>query len=162
VDVGTEWVSVTVSEAFRRFAGWDPVAAYDADRFDLDLVEKVEPALPHDRPVFLWDYPAEAAALARLSAANPRTAERWELYVAGVELANAFSELTDAEEQRRRFAACAEERARLGKEVYPLDEEFLAALAAGLPPCAGVALGVDRLVMLLADAESLDDVRAGE
>ncbi len=152
------WEVFTVAQAFTAFAGWDPVAAFDADRFDLDLVDKVEPRLPREHPVILMDYPAAAAALARRKPGNPRVAERWELYIGGLELANAFSELTDPAEQRARFAACAAERRALGKTVYPLDEDFLAALEDGLPPSAGIALGVDRLVMLLAGAGSLDEV----
>ena len=159
VDVGGGWFETTVSEAFRGAAGWDPLTAYDADRFDLDLVEKVEPSFPANRPVVLKDYPVEAAALARCRTGPPPAAERWELYVAGLELANAFSELIDADEQRRRFDACAEQRAAMGKDVYPVDEAFLSALS-DMPPAAGVALGIDRLVMLLADAESIDEVQA--
>jgi lysyl-tRNA synthetase class 2 len=159
VDVAGEWTCLTVAEAFDRWAGWNPCLHYDADRFDLDLVEKIEPALPPDRPAVLKDYPAPAAALARCRAGTPPVAERWELYVAGMELANAFSELTDAEEQRRRFEACAASRRRAGRDVYALDEAFLAALARGLPACSGVALGVDRLVMLVTGAEAILDVR---
>jgi len=154
------WECMTVSEAFLQYAGWDPCRAFDADRFDLDLVGKVEPALPVQRPVVLKDYPAPRAALARCRPGSPPVAERWELYLAGVELANAYSELTDPEEQRCRFRECAGQRGSLGKEVYPPDEAFLAALDAGLPPSGGVALGVDRLVMLACDAGSIDDVRA--
>jgi lysyl-tRNA synthetase class 2 len=107
--------------------------------------------------VIVLDYPAPVAALARLKPDNPLLAERWELYLAGVEIANAFSELTDADEQRNRFEECARQRRALGREVYELDVEFLAALEKGLPPAAGVALGLDRLVMLFAGADSLDD-----
>jgi len=152
------WLELTVAEAFRRHAGWDPVAAWDADRFDLDLVERVEPALPRDRGVVLRDYPAPAAALARLKPDDPRVAERWELYLGGVEIANAYSELADAAEQRARFEESARARAARGKPAYPLDEDFLAALAAGMPPAGGVALGMDRLVMVLTGARTLDEV----
>jgi lysyl-tRNA synthetase class 2 len=152
------WELLTVAEAFRTFAGWNPVEYFDADRFDLDMVNKVEPNLPTASPVVLMDYPAAVAALARRKPEDLRVAERWELYIGGIELANAFSELTDPVEQRKRFEDCAVERRALGKPVYPLDEDFLAALESGLPPAAGIALGVDRLVMLLAGASSLDDV----
>jgi lysyl-tRNA synthetase class 2 len=108
--------------------------------------------------VVLMGYPAEAAAMSRLDPAEPGTAERWELYLGGVELVNAFTELTDAAEQRRRLEQWAAERRAAGREVYPLDEAFLAALEAGLPPAGGAALGVDRLVMLLAGETSLDRV----
>lgn len=160
IETDSGWETWKVADAFRRFAGWDPLAAYDADRFDLDTVSRIEPNLPKDRPVVLMDYPPEAAALSRCSAGPPPHAERWELYIGGLELANAFTELTDATEQRRRFEECAEERRRMGKPVYAMDEEFLAALERGLPPCGGVALGVDRLVMLLAGASDIEEVRA--
>ncbi len=150
----------SVRAAFLQHAGWDPVADYDDARFERDLVERVEPALPRDRPVILMDYPAPAAALARRKPDNPSVAERWELYLNGVEIANAFSELTDAAEQRARFKTWSDERRAAGVEVYALDEPFLAALEAGMPPAGGIALGVDRLVMVLAGATSLDSVIA--
>lgn len=158
VDLGAEWQLFSVPEIFEKFAGWNPAINFDERRFDEDLVNCIEPHLSIDRPVVLQDYPAEAAALARLKADDPRLAERWELYLAGIEVANAFSELTDAAEQRKRFEECARKRAALGKKVYKLDEEFLAALERGLPPAAGIALGIDRLVMLFAGVSSLDDV----
>ncbi|HEY5622077.1 MAG TPA: amino acid--tRNA ligase-related protein, partial [Pontiella sp.] len=154
----TDWRTLTVSDAFREYAGWDPVAGYDEDRFDLDLVEKVEPAIKAlGGAVVLRDYPVEAAALSRVSQNSPLTAERWELYIEGVELANAYSELTDPVEQRRRFQECAEQRIRLGKNAYPIDEEFIRSLSA-MPESGGVALGIDRLLMLMMGADSLDSV----
>jgi lysyl-tRNA synthetase class 2 len=160
VRVEDDWAVITVAEAFTRFAGWNPVEAYDADRFDLDLMRLVEPALPRDRPCVLTGYPAAAAALARLDPADPRVAERWELYAGGVELANAYTELTDPAEQERRFRDCGEVRRKMGKPDYPLDRDFLDALREGMPACGGAALGVDRLAMLLAGADSLDAVIA--
>ncbi len=160
VDFGKPWEIISVAETFIRHAGWDPTTRYDAARFDLDLVEKVEPALPRDRAVILIDYPAEAAALSRRHKDNPCTAERWELYLDGIEIANAYSELTDASEQRMRFLQAARDRAAMGKPVYPMDEAFMESLASGMPECGGIALGVDRLVMVLAGADSLDDVIA--
>ena len=148
---------VTVREAYRRWAGWDPVEAWDQDRFDFDMATKIEPNLPKG-PLFLMDYPAPAASLARLKADDPRVAERWELYVDGLELANAFTELTDPVEQRRRFESARAERRALGEADYPLDEEFLDALAR-MPPSGGVALGVDRLVMLACGVRDISDVR---
>jgi len=105
----------------------------------------------------LKDYPVDAAALSRLKPDNPLLAERWELYISGIELANAYSELTDASEQRRRFEACAAQRELRGKDVYPLDEKFLLALAQ-MPPSGGAALGVDRLLMLMEGQAALDGV----
>ena len=151
------WEKFTVSQAFIQHAGWDPALTFDPDRFDLDLVTRVEPALPTDRPVVLIDYPAPLAALARRKPDDPLRAERWELYLGGVELANAYSELTDPAEQRSRFEEANAARAKRGEKSYPLDEPFLAALAQ-MPPSGGIALGVDRLLMILADADSLDGV----
>ncbi len=148
---------MTVREAYLRWAGWDPVEAWDQDRFDFDMATKIEPNLPKG-PLFLMDYPAPAASLARLKADDPRVAERWELYVDGLELANAFTELTDPGEQRRRFESARAERRALGEADYPLDEEFLDALAR-MPPSGGVALGVDRLVMLACGVRDISDVR---
>lgn len=154
IDVEAPWHILRVSQAFQDHAGWNPAADFDANRFDLDLVEKVEPGLPKDRPVVLIDYPAPVAALSRLKPEDSRLAERWELYIAGVELANAYSELTDPVEQRARFEACAKQREYMEKPVYPLDEKFLHSIER-MPPCGGIALGVDRLVMLLADVTDL-------
>ncbi len=160
VELLGEWHVITVSEAFRRFAGWDPVKNYESDRFNLDLVEKVEPSLPGDRPVFLIDYPSAEAALARLKDGDSSVAERWELYIGGIEIANAFTELDDREEQVRRFRAAAEARDGLGKDVYPVDGRFIGCLGDGFPRAAGVALGVDRLVMLFCGADDIHQVRA--
>ena len=145
-------------DAYRKFAGWDPVTDWDADRFDVDMATKIEPALPK-APIFLMDYPAPAASLARLKPDAPAVAERWEFYVDGIELANCFSELVDGPAQRTRFEAAKAERRRLGEADYPLDGEFLDVIGT-MPPSGGVALGVDRLVMLAAGAKSIADVRA--
>jgi len=175
---------LTVAEAFRRHAGIDllatvaPDAATDrpalaaalvqagirtapddtwADLFSRVMVERVEPALGRGRATILCEYPIPEAALARPSPADPRVAERFELYACGVELANAFGELTDAAEQRRRFCAEMDEKERVYGERYPLDEDFLAALAQ-MPEASGIALGFDRLVMLATGARRIDEV----
>jgi elongation factor P--(R)-beta-lysine ligase len=160
VDLAPPWERREVSDAFARFAGWRPGGAPDAERFTRDLVDLVEPALPRARPVFLAGYPASMASLARLDPSDPERAERFELYAGGLELANGFAELTDAAEQRARFEEAVGERRDRGATCPPLDERLLAALEIGLPPCAGIALGVDRLVMLLTGATSIDDVVA--
>jgi lysyl-tRNA synthetase class 2 len=128
-----------------------------SDIFSRVLVERIEPRLGSPRPTVLCEYPAPEAALARTVPGRPEVAERFELYVAGVELANGFGELTDAAEQRRRLMHEMDEKARLYGERYPLDEDFLAALA-HMPPTSGCALGFDRLVMLAAGAPSVDQV----
>lgn len=154
----SEWSLLTVSEAFVKYAGWDPAEAYDADRFDWDLVDKVEPELKQLGVVVLKDYPLAAAALSRKKPSNPKVAERFELYIHGVEIANAYSELTDPVEQRQRFEECAAARAAAGCEVYPLDEDFLSDLERGMPECGGIAVGMDRLLMVLLGMDSLDEI----
>jgi len=159
LDVTEEWQLFTIREAFTRFAGWEPGSQPDEDRFNLDLVEKIEPRLGFPSPSFLVDYPSSQAALARLKDGDPAVAERFELFWAGIELANGYSELTDAEEQRARFEAAMEARFQAGLARYPLPGAFLASVE-HLAPCAGIAMGLDRLVMLLTDASDLDDVVA--
>ena len=157
VDLTGEWERLTVREAFKRYTGTTMEEALINDSFDLLMVEAIEPNLGQGRPSFLCDYPAERSALARLSPADPTVAERFELYIGGLELANAFSELTDPVEQRQRFESEAADRASRQRTVYPLPEPFLNELSS-MPPAAGIALGVDRLVMVLLDAAAIDDV----
>ncbi len=126
------------------------------DIFSKILAAKIEPQLGHGRPTILMDYPASEAALAKLQD-DPRFAERFELYACGVELANGFGELTDVTLQRRRFEAAMAERLRIYGEAYPIDEDFLAALAI-MPPASGIALGFDRLVMLATGASHIEQV----
>jgi lysyl-tRNA synthetase class 2 len=153
VDVRPPLERLTVCEAFARYAGWSAEATLDAaardeDRYFRALVERVEPALEVlDRGVWLVDYPATQASLARRKPGDPRLAERFELYVAGVELCNGFGELVDAAEQRARLEHDQEERRARGLPVYPIDERFLDAVAR-MPPSGGNALGLDRLVAL--------------
>ncbi len=160
LDLAPPWPRFTVAEAFARWAGTTPAEALAAGTFDELVAFRVEPGLGAlGRPAFLVDYPAECAALARRRADAPHLAERFELYLGGLELANAFSELTDPAEQAARFERERQKRRRDGRADYPWPERFLADLAR-LPPCAGIALGVDRLVMLLAGAETIDQVVA--
>ncbi|MCC7252474.1 EF-P lysine aminoacylase EpmA [Hyphomicrobium sp.] len=182
-EIGGAFQSLTLDEAFQRYAGislLDTCAGGVANReallsraeaagvrtaaddtwsdvFSRVLVEKIEPNLGHPRPTILYEYPSPEAALARAVPGRPEVAERFELYVAGVELANGFGELTDPDEQRRRLIAEMDEKARLYGERYPLDEDFLAALR-HMPPASGCALGFERLVMLAAGATSVDQV----
>jgi lysyl-tRNA synthetase class 2 len=174
---------ITVAEAFQRHAGIDllttltpetadhrrfAVLAHEAgvdsaiddtwgDIFSRVLVEKVEPQLGIGRATILYEYPAVMSALARPKRSDPRVAERFELYVCGVELANGFGELGDPIEQRRRLNAEMTEKERIYGERYPIDEDFLAALG-NMPPASGVALGLDRLVMLATGATHIEQV----
>lgn len=157
IDLSTPWPRITIEEAFQRFAGWSPGPSPDPDRFDIDIVEKIEPALDRSRPTVLLDYPASMCSLARLKPDNADVAERLEVYIGGIELANAFSELTDEIEQRRRFEVENEKRRRSGREPYPMPERFLSVVGR-IPPSGGCALGVDRLAMLFCDASSIDEV----
>jgi len=179
------WQRLSVADAFKLYAGFDVLATApdpltpdtallaaaarregisvsESDRWDdiffKVLLDRIEPVLGHGVPTILHSYPVSMAALARPSPDDSRVAERFEIYASGVELANAFGELTDPDEQRRRFTADMDLKQELYGERYPLDEDFLAALAAGMPESAGIALGFDRLVMLLAGAERIDDV----
>ncbi|NJC88932.1 MAG: EF-P lysine aminoacylase GenX [Desulfuromonas sp.] len=158
IDLTPPWPRLSVAEAFRRHASCTVDEALATERFDEILIVEVEPRLGPG-PLFLTDYPAPLAALARLKPDNPSTAERVELYLGGLELANGFSELTDPVEQRARFVAEETARRTAGKPPRPLPEPYLAELA-NLPSCAGIALGIDRLVMLLTDAPTIDAVVA--
>jgi lysyl-tRNA synthetase class 2 len=153
---GTSLLKEARSKGYR----FDPGGIYSFDDiFFKVFLEAVEPRLGNSRPTILYDYPAGMAALARLKPENPLWAERFELYIAGLELANAFSELVDPSEQRRRFEHEQRLRMVLGRPIYPLDEELLAALP-HMPPSAGIAIGVDRLVMLFCDAPRIQEVLA--
>ncbi len=153
------WERITVAEAFDRYARLSMEEALQNDLFDELMVAEIEPQLGIDRPAFIYDYPASRGALARLKPDNPAVAERFELYIGGLEIANAFTELIDPAEQRSRFMQEQEERRCQWKTVYPMPEPFLQELAQ-MPPAAGIALGLDRLVMVLLDAASIDDVVA--
>ncbi|PWR19162.1 EF-P lysine aminoacylase EpmA [Zavarzinia compransoris] len=185
IPIDQDFERLSVEEAFLMHAGIDLFATIDDPRaptparlreaateigiatgdddswedifFKISL-DRIEPHLGEARPTFLTDWPISMAALSRPNPADPRVAERFELYAGAVELANAFGELTDAAEQRRRFEADCALKERLYGFRYPIDEDFLAALAWGLPPCAGIALGIDRLAMVAAGAATIEDV----
>jgi lysyl-tRNA synthetase class 2 len=157
IDISLPWPRLTVRDAYIKSAGWDPVAENDPVRFDMDFVSKVLPAFSPDRPTVLIDYPTPQASLARLKPANPLVAERAEVFIGGLELANAYSELVDAREQEKRFREAIEEIRRERGQDMPLPDSFIKAVTR-LPECGGIALGIDRLVMLFCDAASIDDV----
>jgi lysyl-tRNA synthetase class 2 len=171
---------VTYGDAFRRELALDPFAASDAelaeaaegsgfvcsggapasrdDLLDFLMGLRIGPGLGREGLTFIHGYPASQAALARRDPSDTRTAKRFEVYRNGVELANGYHELASSVEQRERFAADHQERRRRGLPTFPIDENFLAALATGLPDCAGVALGIDRLLMLATGAANIDEV----
>jgi len=184
-DAQRPWQRLSVADAFQQHCGIDLLAtapdplAPDLERLTAAachlgisphpgddwealyfriFLERIEPVLGVGTPTILYDYPLSMAALSRRKPSDPRLAERFEVYVCGLELANAFGELTDPAEQRRRFVADQAKKRAVYGEIYPIDGEFLAALDHGLPPCAGIALGFDRLVMLATGAEDIEDV----
>ena len=153
------WERISVDDAFARHASLSVEEALERDCFDEIMTARIEPCLGNGRPVFLYDYPVARGALARAKRSDPLLAERFELYIGGLELANAFSELTDEKEQRARFEKARHTRRENGKTAYPLPEPFLKSLQQ-MPDAAGIALGVDRLAMLFTDAASIDDIVA--
>jgi len=159
LDLAAPWERLSVQAAFERYAAVSVDRALREDTFDQTMVSEIEPHLGMKKPTFLYDYPASLGALARLKPGNPSVAERFEIYVAGIELANGFSELNDAREQRLRFEKELEQRALTGKPTSPMPERFLNDLSE-MPEAAGIALGVDRLVMLFGDVRTIDEVVA--
>jgi lysyl-tRNA synthetase class 2 len=181
-DPHLDWQKISVCEAFACYADIDlelvleDIAAFevaagragcpphDGDSWD-DLffrvfLEKIEPNLGYPVPTILYDYPKCMASLARIKQSDPRFAERFEVYVCGLELANAFGELNNATEQRKRFEEAMAEKQKTYGDTWPVDGEFLKALEHGLPACSGIALGVDRLAILVTGADHIDLVQA--
>ena len=184
-DLSQPWEFLSVQDAFARYAGIDLMATADhplnpdtdmlcmfadglgirtadtdtwEDIFFRIYLDRIEPQLGVGAATVLHSYPASLAALARLSPEDVRVSDRFEIFICGLELANGYGELTDATEQRRRFAVMTAQRIAEGRTPYPVDEDFLAALENGIPDCAGIALGFDRLVMLAAGADRIEDV----
>jgi lysyl-tRNA synthetase class 2 len=159
LDLSPPFEKITLEQAFTSYAPSSLAQALKDNCFEELYTEHVEPQLGRIKPSIIYDFPISMAALARPKADNPAYAERFELYVAGIEIANAFSELTDQQEQRQRFEHEEQQRRANGKQPYSLPEAFLHELA-NLPPAAGIALGVDRLIMLLTDADDIAQVVA--
>jgi len=159
IDISLPWPRVTVRDAFLHAAGWDPVARPDSLRFDTDLITRVLPSFITSQPTVLMAYPAAMASLARLKSDEAGVAERAEVFIGGLELANVYSELRDAGEQEKRFHEAIEQIYQEHGQKRAIPQKFLEAVA-HLPECGGAALGMDRLVMLLCDADSIDEVMA--
>lgn len=155
IDLKAPWQRITVSEAFLRYASLSLEKALEKGTFDEHMVSRIEPNLGVTSPIFLYDYPASLAAMARFKPDDPQFAERFELFIGGLELANGFSELNDPLEQRTRFERDLKQRQIRGKQVYPMAEKFLKSLEC-MPKAAGIALGVDRLVMVFANISKID------
>jgi len=158
IDFKKEWKIFTIEEVFEEFGGMSPEDAIKQNIFEIILTDKIEPALPKDRPVVLKDYPASMAALAKLKNNNPHIAERWELYLGGIEIANAYSELVDYTEQRKRFNIAHSNRKKLNLPEYPDDQDFFKAMKYGISEFTGIAMGIDRLIMVLCNAPNINEV----
>ncbi|WP_321365747.1 EF-P lysine aminoacylase EpmA [uncultured Desulfuromusa sp.] len=157
INLSSPWPRITIADAFLQFSSIPLAKALATDEFDSVIAFEIEPNLPKNKPVFLIEYPVEHASLARKKTSAPTVAERFELYIGGLEIANAFSELTDPIEQQQRFRDEESQRRKQGKCPYPNPEPFIKELTT-LPPSAGIALGVDRLIMLFCDINIIDDV----
>lgn len=162
VDVSLPWLRMSVKDAFKKWATIDLNKQQKRKNFNDWFYEiflnKIEPNLPQNKPIILYDYPLPQAALAKRKSKNSFYAERFEVYIAGLELCNAFSELTDWKEQLKRLKEDQKIRKQLNKEIIPIDKTFINALKSGLPPTGGNALGIDRLEMLLLDINNIDDL----
>ena len=177
-DLSTPWERISVSEAFEEYAHVSKDDMLDEQKivqiakekgyhvtedttweeaYNQILLNEIEPHLGKDKPTILYDYPASQAALSKKKESDPRFAERFEFYLAGIELGNAFSELTDGDEQEARMIADLKYRKELGKVEYKMDTDFIEALRLGMPRTGGIAVGVDRLVMLFANVPSIKD-----
>ena len=159
IDLHAPWEMLSVTEAFDRYGALSMATALKNRQFDEIMGLEIEPRLGWEKPVLLVDYPAACGSLARSKPGQEKLVERFELYIAGLELCNGFSELTDAAEQRHRFEQEMALRSSAGKSVYPMPEPFLEALES-MPPATGNAMGIDRLVMLMTDSHRIDDVVA--
>src|SRR5258706_4691079 len=156
-DITLPWPRIIVAEAFQKFAKKDVLEVGDEDFYKI-FFNDIEPELAKShKPFFIYDYPISQASLSRPKDEDPRFAERFEVFLAGVELGNCFSELTDAKEQKKRFESDLALRQAQGKTDYPIDEDLIKALETGLPPVSGIAVGVDRLIMLVVDVPNISD-----
>ena len=178
IDLSAPWERITVAGSFKKYAGVDFEEFFHFDQakkivqqkgyrvengttweqlYNQIFLNEVEPHFGHGKPTIVYEFPGELAALAKKKESDPRYAERFEFYIAGLELGDAYSELTDPIEQEERFKKELVELQRMGKTMYEYDHNFIDALHVGLPTCSGIAVGVDRLVMLLADVTNIAD-----
>jgi lysyl-tRNA synthetase class 2 len=178
-DLSTPWERLSVAEAFQRYCGIDTETLLDEEKllqkgkergfsvtgettweqiYNQFFLNDIEPHFGVDRPTIIYDFPASQASLSKKKPEDSRFAERFEFYIAGIEMGNAFSELTDSEEQLRRFEIEKAERKALGKVMYDIDMDYIEALRAGLPATGGIAVGIDRIVMFFADAPTIQDI----
>ncbi|OGF21450.1 EF-P lysine aminoacylase GenX [Candidatus Falkowbacteria bacterium RIFOXYB2_FULL_38_15] len=179
IDLAPPWERLTMREAFQKYAKMNLDEVLDRESIERVVKEKgyevypndsfddiffkiflseIEPHLGKNKPTILMDWPRQMAALSKVKADDPRYAERFEVYAGGMELGNAFTELIDPDEQRERLQKDKESRKKMGKDIYEIDEDFIDALRSGFPPAGGIAVGVDRIVMLFLDTKNIEDV----
>ncbi len=158
INFAGDWEEITVDDAFQKYAGRSLNACLAEGCFEQVLVEQIEPQLGQQRPTFLSEYPLACSGLSQPISGRPDRVERWELYVCGLELANSCTELVNPREQELRFEACAQLRKAEGRPVYPMDQPFMNALWKGLPGAAGIAIGLDRLAMILNNCNAISEV----
>ncbi|HPO91072.1 MAG TPA: hypothetical protein P5105_03335 [Victivallales bacterium] len=159
VDLNSDWEIISLKDAFAKFANLTLEESVGKNRFELDLLDKIEPNLPQNKPIIITDYPAKFRAFAKLKDSDNTLADRWELYIAGVEISNTYSELVEPCEIRKLISQFQQERKKLKMKDYPLPAIFMEAIKAGIPKSAGSALGIDRLLMLLTSSNSIEDVK---
>jgi len=155
-DISLPWPRIKIADAFKKYAKRDVLKVSDKDFYKVYFNEVEPELLKLEKPYFIYDYPISQASLSKPSG-DPRFAERFEVFLGGVELGNCFSELTEASEQKRRFEADLAERKREGKTIYPIDTDLIDAIKSGLPEVSGIAVGVDRLIMLAGDFASISE-----
>jgi len=155
-DLSLPWPKIRIPNAFKKYAGKDVLKVSDEDFYKIYFNEIEPELLKMKKPYFIYDYPISQASLSK-PAKDPRFAERFEVFLGGIELGNCFSELTDAKEQKKRFETDKKDRERMNKTKYPIDEDLIEALKEGIPAVSGIAVGVDRLVMLVADVSSIKE-----
>lgn len=155
-DLSLPWPKIRIPDAFKKYAGKDVLKVSDEDFYKIYFNEIEPELLKMKKPYFIYDYPISQASLSK-PAKDPRFAERFEVFLGGIELGNCFSELTDAKEQKKRFETDKKDRKKMNKTEYPIDEDLIEALKEGIPAVSGIAVGVDRLVMLAADVSSIEE-----
>ncbi|MFW5997119.1 MAG: amino acid--tRNA ligase-related protein [Lentisphaeria bacterium] len=159
VNTADNWQLLTVDEAFEKYVGHTPEQSLGNERFEEDLLDKILPAIDQSRPLVLCDYPVQLGGLARSKPENPNRLERWELYIDGMEIANAYNELTNHKEQLERYRKTRERQMKAGEKAFPEDEDFFRASESGIPDSGGIAFGVDRWLMMLAGAEEIAQIQ---
>lgn len=155
-DLSLPWPKIRIPDAFKKYAGKDVLKVSDEDFYKIYFNEIEPELLKMKKPYFIYDYPISQASLSK-PAKDPRFAERFEVFLGGIELGNCFSELTDAKEQKKRFETDKKDRKKMNKTEYPIDEDLIEALKEGIPAVSGIAVGVDRLVMLAANVSSIEE-----